>query len=137
MRNKIITIVIFGFNTITFLFQFLFWNKWKSAWNQYFDFFVPSITIYLVATLLALSSVFLVILDKKNILARILGLSGLFFIEFILYKMNFIFTDNCPCSRLFTFLSTEIHFWINTVVILIIAVNIFDIIRRPKTLNYS
>lgn len=132
MRSKIITNLFFGFNVVTFLMIFLFWNKWESAWNQYFDFFVPSITIYLVAILLALSSVSLVVLEKKNILAQILGLSGLLFIEFILYKMNFIYIDNCPCSRIFSFLSTEIHFWINTVMILIISVYIFDVVRRPK-----
>jgi hypothetical protein len=112
---------------------FLLWSKWEISWNEYYGNFAPKITIFLVPIFLSLSSIFLFIRDKKIFLGLVLGLLGFLPIEYILFMKNYIYIDSCPCCRLFPFLNTNVHFWMNTVVILIISIAIFIYaIRKVK-----
>lgn len=122
MKN-IVKYIFLSYNVVVFLLVFLFWKKWEPIWHENFSIFIPKLSVYIVPTLLAFSSVLLIVIGWKNT-GLILGFLGLLPIEYVLYIKNFVYIDDCPCGRLYTFLDTEIHFWMNTVVVLFILIGI-------------
>ncbi len=124
MKKNITEIILISYSIGTFLLAFLFWNNWELIWHEYFSLLTPKFTVFVVPVLLAFSSIYLISFSRKSKLGWIIGLLALFPIENILYMKNFVYIDRCPCSRLYPFLDTEIHFWINSVMFLIFLISI-------------
>ena len=106
----------------TFLSIFILWNNWELICHEYFSLFIPKFIVFVVPLILAFSSILLLVIGWKNI-GRVFGVLGLLPIEYMLYMKNFIHVDGCPCSRFYPFLDTEIHFWINTIMILFFLIS--------------
>jgi hypothetical protein len=135
MKKNIKEIVLLSYCIGTFLLTLLLWNSWESIWYEYFSFFIPKFTVFVVPVSLAFSSVLIVVIGCKKI-GLVFGGLGLVPIEYMLYMKNFIHVDSCPCSRLYPFLDTEIHLWINSVMLLFILVSIvinISYIRKNNT----
>jgi len=135
MKN-VVKIILLSYNIVTYLLVFLIWNKWETIWHEYFVFFIPKLSVFVVPVLLAFSSIFLICLGRKSLLGWVIALLGLLPIEYVLYMKNFVYIYKCSCSRLYPFLDTEIHFSINTVMLLFIILNIvLDVILGKKLNN--
>ncbi len=133
--RRIIKVFIFFYIIVHFLFIFLFWNKWSGLWIAYYNSFIPNITSYFVPILFGFT---VTITTVKNInvvwqiIAYLFGIIGFVFMGFILYQKSFVIKDSCACERLFVFLPTNLHFWINTAFLGCLFVEILILFYKKK-----